>query len=76
MNLQITHLSPPKKIVKSKGSIFLKHIIHPSSSMLSSPEESCLVSDNESRLGFTEPDSTSPSDDKFNAVVPDEDPNK
>lgn len=44
--------------------------------MSSSPEGICLVSDNESRLGFAELDSTSPSEDKFNAAVPDEDPNK
>jgi len=44
--------------------------------MLSSPEGICLVSDNESLLGFVEPDSISPSDDKFNAEVPDEEPNK
>lgn len=40
--------------------------------MLSSPEGICLVSDNESLLGFAEP---GPSDDKFNAAVPDEEPN-
>jgi len=44
--------------------------------MSSSPEGICLVSDNESRLGFAELDSTSPSEDKFNAAVPDEDPNR
>ena len=44
--------------------------------MLSSPEGICLLSDNESLLGFAEPASTSPSDDKFNAAVPDDDPNK
>lgn len=44
--------------------------------MSSSPEGICLVSDNESLLGFTEPDSTSPSDDKFNAAVPDEEPKR
>lgn len=43
--------------------------------MLSS-EDICLVSDSESRRGLAEPDSTSPSDDKFNAAVPDEDPSK
>ncbi|OMO60070.1 hypothetical protein CCACVL1_24427 [Corchorus capsularis] len=30
----------------------------------------------ESRLGFVEPASTSPSDDKFNPVVPEEEPKK
>lgn len=44
--------------------------------MSSSPEGTCLVSDTESLLGFAELDSTSPSDDKFNAAVPDEDPNR
>lgn len=44
--------------------------------MLSSPEGICLVSDNESLLGFAEPDSTSPSDDKLNAAGPDEEPNR
>jgi len=42
--------------------------------MSSSPEGICLVSDNESRLGVAaELDSPSPSEDKFNAAVPDED---
>lgn len=44
--------------------------------MLSSPEGIGLVSDSESLLGFAEPDSTSPSDDKLNAAVPDEEPNR
>jgi len=44
--------------------------------MLSSPEGICRVSDNESRLGIVEPASTSPSDDKDSAAVPDDDPNK
>ena len=43
--------------------------------MSSSPEGICLASDTETLLGFAELDSTSPSDDKFNAAVPDEDPN-
>jgi len=41
--------------------------------MSPSPEGICLVSDNESRLGVAELDSTSPSEDKLNAAVPDED---
>lgn len=41
--------------------------------MSSSPDGICLVSDNESRLGVAELDSPSPSEDKFNAAVPDED---
>ena len=45
-------------------------------SISSSPEGICLVSDSESRLGFAEPASTSPSGDKFNAALPDDDPNK
>lgn len=45
-------------------------------SILSSPEGICLASDSESRLGFAEPASTSASDDKFNAAVPDDDPSK
>ncbi len=45
-------------------------------SILSSPEGICLVSDSESRLGFAEPASTSASDDKFNAAVPDDEPSK
>lgn len=44
--------------------------------MSSSPEGFGLVSDNESLLGFTETDSTSPSDDKLNAAVPDEEPSR
>lgn len=44
--------------------------------MSSSPEGICLVSDIESLLGFAEVDSTSPSDDKLNAAVPNEDPNR
>lgn len=44
--------------------------------MSSSSEGICIVSDNESLLGFAELDSTSPSVDKFNAAVPDEEPNR
>lgn len=44
--------------------------------MLSSPGGIGLVSDNESLLGFAVPDSTSPSDDKLSAAVPDEEPSR
>lgn len=53
---------------------FLKHV-QPSVSVFSSPEDICLGSDSESLRGF-DPASTSPSDDKFNAAVPDDEPNK
>lgn len=49
---------------------------YPSVSMLSSPAGICLVSDSESRLGFVEPASTSPSGDKVNAADPDDVPRK
>lgn len=45
-------------------------------SILSSPEGICLGSDSESLLGFADPASTNPSDDKFNEVVADVEPNK
>ncbi|MCI29888.1 hypothetical protein A2U01_0051097, partial [Trifolium medium] len=44
--------------------------------MLSSPEGIGLVSESETLLVFSEPDSTSPSDDKLNAAVPVEEPNR
>lgn len=37
---------------------------------------SMLISPDGSRLGFVEPASTSPSEDKVNAPVPDDEPNK
>ena len=75
-----------QKIVKSNWTISwgtsiihppasLTGIIHPPESILSSPGGICLGSDSESRLGFVDPASTSPSDDKVNAADPDEDPN-
>ncbi|KAK8520026.1 hypothetical protein V6N12_003990 [Hibiscus sabdariffa] len=45
-------------------------------SILSSLGDNCLFSDSESRLGFVETASTSPSDDRFNPVDPDDDPKK
>ncbi|KAL5992083.1 hypothetical protein ACLOJK_012997 [Asimina triloba] len=49
----------------------------PSASVLLSPEGSNLVSESESRRAFPWPDSAGASeDDKGNAEVPDEDPNK
>lgn len=48
---------------------------HSSVSIFSSAEGICLGSDSESLLGFADPASTRPSDDKFNEVVPDVDPN-
>lgn len=43
-------------------------------SILSSPEGIRLGSERESRLGFVEPASTSPSGDKVNAADPDDGP--
>lgn len=48
----------------------------PSPSMFSSPEGICRVSDSASCLDFPGPASAGPSDDRGNAVVPEEDPNK
>lgn len=48
----------------------------PSPSMFSSPEVICRVSDSDSRLDFPWPASAGPSDDKGNAALPEEDPNK
>lgn len=48
----------------------------PSASMFSSSEGISRVSESDSRLGFADPASTSPSDDKFRAVVPEDVPNK
>lgn len=45
-------------------------------SILSSAEGICLVSESESRLGFVEPASTSPSDANDSAAEPDDVPNK
>lgn len=49
---------------------------HSSVSMLSSALGICLGSDNESLLGFADPASTSPSEDKFNEAAADVEPNK
>ena len=64
-----------QKIVKCNQSISCCSV-YPSVSILSSLEDNCLFSDNESRLGFVELAATSPSDDRFNPAVPEEDPKK
>lgn len=46
------------------------------SMLLSSALGICLGSDNETLLGFADPASTSPDDDKFNEAAPDVEPNK
>lgn len=76
MNLHNFCLAP-KRFAKVNGSFRESRFQPPSvSELLSSPEGICLVSDSESIRGFVDPGSTSPSEDKFNAAVPDDDPNK
>lgn len=44
--------------------------------MLLSPDGIFLVSESDSRLGFVETVSASPSEVMFNALVPDDEPNR
>lgn len=63
------------RVKKGATGPFLRSI-HPSVSILSSPEGMLLDSDRESRLGFDEPASASPSEDKANAPLPEDEANK
>lgn len=73
MNLQIALFFIFQKIVKG---VKMTGDVQPSASIFSSSDGISRLSESDSRLGFVDPASTSPSDDKFSAVVPEDVPNK